>query len=105
MPMQPRPWAETSSPWLPSFLLSIECLLVSSDLLFDEGEVLLHLRQPSHDRGTMLLEQRQPVALVSFAVTHELGVAADALNRHAGGAQALQGLDPSQVPLVVATVA
>ena len=73
--------------------------------MFDEGEVLTHLRQLRLNRVAMLLEQGQALGLVTVAGAHQLGVAANAANRHAGGAQALQDLDPRQVVVAVAAMA
>src|SRR3954454_12782566 len=104
MPMQPRPWADTSSPWLPSFLLSIGPLLVHLDLLFDEVEVPTNLGQPSPDVASVLLEQGEALGLVAVAGAHQVRIAADAPNWHPGRPQALEHLDPSEVLLVVPTV-
>ena len=73
--------------------------------MFDEGEVLAHLRQLRPHRISMVLEQGEALGLVSVARAHQFGVAPDAANRHPGRAQALQDLDPREVLVAVTTVA
>src|SRR5262245_50309811 len=104
MPMQPRPSAETSSPWLPSLRLFMELLLVDGDLVIDEREVALALGEPGQHGGPVLPEERQPFGLVAVAGPHELGVTPDLPDRHAGRPQALKGPDPRQVVLAVPAV-
>src|ERR1044071_6066366 len=101
--MQPRPSADTSKPWLPSFLLSIDSLLIYGDLAFDEGEVTLCLRQLGPHRLPVLLEQRQALALVA-AGPHQLVIATDARDRHPACPQAADRLHPLHVGLAVAAV-
>ena len=59
------------------------------------------LRQLRPHRISMLLEQGEALGLVSVPGAHQLGVAPDAADRHAGCPQALQNLDPRQVLVAV----
>src|SRR5579872_4863385 len=100
MPMQPRPWAETSRPWLPSLRLSIaDPVLVGIDLAVDERQVATGLVEPGLHRDPVLLEQFQARLQVVLVGPDEVRVAADLPDRHAGRAQALDRVDPGEVIL------
>jgi hypothetical protein len=66
--MQPSPSAETSRPWVPKVLLSIDYLLIGGDLPFDVGQVPLHLRQLGPHRLPVLLETLSPLVRASTAL-------------------------------------
>ena len=72
--------------------------------MFDEGQVPAHLGELRLHRVAMLLDQGQARGLVAVPGPHQLGVAPDAADGHAGLAQALQDLDPRQVVIAVAAM-
>src|SRR5687768_11315436 len=100
--MQPSPCRETVRPWLPSETVCMEPTLglraraksrggagarVDLDLVLDRLEVAAHRVELLQHGLPVRLQQREPLALVALAGPHEVGVLADAADRHAGGAQ------------------
>jgi glycerophosphoryl diester phosphodiesterase len=78
---------------------------VDVDLVVDDLQVLLDLRQLGEHVGAMGLQEGQPFRLVARAGRDQFGVAADALDGHAGGAQFGADDDPLEVEFPVPAAA
>src|SRR6266542_3778607 len=102
IPMQPRPWAETvkspnaTSRMSVSLLRRTHSAAVDPDLVVEQLQALLPLRDRPQDELAVTSEQVEPLGLTGPR-PDQLGVALHVAYRHAGGAQLAQHQQPVHV--------
>src|SRR3954447_5950389 len=104
MPMQPRPWAETSGPLSPSLRVFIVLtpLRVHLDLVVDHEQAALEVADPIADLLAVVSQQLLAGGSGVIARADQFRVAEHVRDRHPGQPHLADELQPAQVAVAVA---